>query len=351
MNKLTKEYAMSVLREHLTALAGHLDDESIQEIMVNDPDNIFAERRGEITKLEGIALSDEGMDAALNILANVNDRESTQIMDARLPGLRIAGARTPTAMRGNMVCIRRHSSTKFTLRDYVASGQFNVLERNPLWDQIDQAEKKLLSELRHGGQAVADFLQWAVQTRKNLVLSGATSSGKTTLLNSLIREIPKEDRLITIEDTGELQVGVPNYVSFETNPILGVSVRDLVKHALRCRPDRIVVGEIRGAEAFDLMDALNTGHPGSGVSFHADSSAGALPRLESMLRMAPEAQNWPLADLRRQIAITFPFIVHAQRVGGQRGPQEIRQILGAENGVYQTRLLYSKIPREDAAYA
>jgi len=351
MNKLTKEYAMKVLREHLTQLTDYLDDKDIQEIMINNAQNVFVERLGTIKKLEGLTLSEEGLSAALNILANINDKDSTQIMDARLPGLRIAGARMPTAMHGNMMCIRRHSSVKRTLADYVASGSFNVLPRDPKWDEHTRDVQRMLAALRHGGQVVADFLQWAVQTRSNLVLSGATSSGKTSLLNALTEEIPDEDRLITIEDTGELQVSVPNSVSFETNPVLGVSVRDLVKHSLRCRPDRIIVGEIRGAEAFDLMDALNTGHPGSGVSFHADSSDGALPRLESMLRMAPEAQNWPLADLRRQVAITFPFIVHAQRVGGQRGPQEIRQILGAENGVYQTRLLYSKIPREESAYA
>jgi len=351
MNKRDTEHAMSVLREHLTDISTLLDNESIQEIMINDPLNIFTESRGTISRLENVVLSDESLDASLNILANMNEKDSTQIMDARLPGLRIAGARRPTAMHGNMMCIRRHSSHKLTLGQYVKNGNFDVLPRDPERDAFDRDVQRMLVELRNGGQVVADFLQWVQRSRKNVVLSGATSSGKTTLLNALLGEIPPDDRVITIEDTGELQVGLPNFVSFEANPRIGVTVRDLVKHALRCRPDRIIVGEIRGAEAFDLMDALNTGHPGSAVSFHADSSAGALPRLESMLRMAPEAQNWPLADLRRQVAITFPFIVHAQRIGGQRGPQEIRQILGAEGGVYQTKLLYSKVHREESAYA
>lgn len=205
--------------------------------------------------------------------------------------------------------------------------------------------------MRRGGSTIRDFFQWVVERRHNIVLSGSTSAGKTTLLNALLDLVPCSDRVITVEDTAELRLNVPNHVALEANQALGISVRDLVRLSLRCRPDRIVLGEVRGAEAFDLLDALNTGHPGSQVSLHADSSAMALPRLESMLRMAPETQNWPLHDLRRQIASTFRFVVHAQRVGPSRGPREIREILGVDaNGSYQTRLLFSKIQLQDQHY-
>lgn len=350
MNKHDREHALKALREHLTEILVYLDDPNIQEIMINTPRDIFIERRGEMQRTDA-RLTDEAMDASLNILANVNDKDSTSLMDARLPGLRIAAARAPIAIHGHMMCIRRHSTVRLTLADYLGQGAFDVLDQTPVGSDLDRDVLHMFKHMRHGGQAVADFLQWIQISKINIALSGATSSGKTTLLDALLRAIPHLDRLLTIEDTSELQLSAPNFVSFEANPSAGITVRDLVRHALRSRPDRIIVGEIRGAEAFDLLDALNTGHPGSTVSFHADSSATALPRLESMLRMAPEAQNWPLADMRRQIALTFPYIVHAQRIGGRRGPQEIRRILGADNGIYQTQLLYSKVPREESAYA
>ncbi|WP_321943724.1 CpaF family protein [Paraburkholderia tropica] len=351
MNKLSTAYALGILRDHLAPIGPFLDDPDVQEIMINRPDSIYVEKRGDMHLQEGLSLSDDAIAAALNVLGNVNDRHSAQVIDARMPGLRIAAARTPTAMHGNSMCIRKHATHRIDMADYVRTGAFDALPPDAAQMQFDREVERMLAHMRHGGQVIADFFQWVSEARLNIVLSGATSSGKTTLLNALIELIAEEDRLITIEDTGELQVRVPNFVSFETNPALGVGVRDLVRLSLRYRPTRIVVGEIRGAEAFDLMDALNTGHPGSAVSFHADSSDMAPARLESMIRMAPEAQNWPLADLRRQVASTFRFIVHAQKVGGRRGPQEIRQILGAKDGVYQTRLLYSKVKREDHHYA
>jgi pilus assembly protein CpaF len=350
MNEHSRQHAVEMLREHLHPLLPFWDDPDVQELMLNNPNTFFIERKGQMERIEGFSLSNDRIDAALNIIANLNDKDSTHIMDARMPGIRVAAARTPTAMHGSSMCIRKHTSQKRRLIDYERDGSFDVAEEtSEQLEAITRAEA-MLSNLRYGGSVVTEFLSWVVETRLNVIVSGATSAGKTTLLNAMGECIPDDDRVVTIEDTAELQPRMPNFVSFETNPALGVSIRDLVRLSLRYRPTRIIVGEVRGAEAFDVLDALNTGHPGSQLTYHSETSAMALARLESMIRMAQEAQNWPLADLRRQIAGTFKFIVHAQRVGGQRGPQEIRQILGAENGVYQTRLLFSKVKREDAAY-
>ncbi|TAL56902.1 ATPase, T2SS/T4P/T4SS family [Pandoraea sp.] len=353
MDRLTAAYALQILAQHLAPIRALLDDPTIQEIMINAFDDIRIERAGEIEHLADIRLDEAGLSTAITIIANMNDKGAPRpILDARLAGLRIAAAKKPIAMRGDMMCIRKHAMRHITLVDYLQRGAFDVV---PFDERVSGAERRrmtqLLAGLKHGGQAVLDFLQWMIEAHINAILSGSTSAGKTTLLNALTGVIPAHERLITIEDTGELQVHVPNYVSFETNPGQGITVRDLVRLALRCRPDRIVVGEVRGPEAFDLLDALNTGHSGSAVSFHADSSALALPRLESMIRMAPETQNWPLVDLRRQIANTFRFVIHAQRVGASRGPCEIREILGVDDqGRYLTRLLFSKIQQEASAY-
>jgi Flp pilus assembly CpaF family ATPase len=189
-----------------------------------------------------------------------------------------------------------------------------------------------------------------MRERINVAFSGGTSSGKTTLLNAMIDAMPASDRIVTIEDTAELQVHASNHVGLETN--LGITVRDLVRFSLRIRPDRIIVGEVRGAEAFDLMEALNTGHPGSIVSFHADSADTAPARLESLIRMSDEGRLLTMTDLRQKIASTFRFFVHAERQGAVRGPVEIREVLGVEDDRYSTRRLFSRYADvEEAVHA
>jgi Flp pilus assembly CpaF family ATPase len=193
-----------------------------------------------------------------------------------------------------------------------------------------------------GGEALADFFVRLMQARINFVITGSTSSGKTAFLNMLAQYIPEWERVVTIEDTQELQIKVLNWLAFEANPTLGVDIRALVKHALRNRPNRILVGEARGPEMFDILDAYNTGHPGSAVTFHSNSAAQALPRLENMVRMAPEASNWPLHDLRAQIASTFGYVIHCSNAGGIRGPVEVQAIRGCDNGQYQLETLFQR---------
>ncbi|WP_429500808.1 CpaF family protein (plasmid) [Robbsia andropogonis] len=351
MNKRDAEQALLILRTHLEPIVPFMDDPAVQEIMINRPDTIWVERSGEMVLQEGCKIAPERLETALNLIGNLNGKPHMAVMDARMPGLRIAAARAPTSIHGTSMSIRKHSVNRISLDSYLARGAFDVQAQDARQIQIDREIVSMLSAMREGGTAVRDFFQWVIESKTNIILSGATSSGKTTLLNALTEAIPAEDRVVTIEDTAELQLAVPNYVSFETNESEGITIRHLVRLALRYRPNRVIVGEVRGAEAFDLLDVLNTGHPGSAVSFHSDTSDLAPARLESMIRMAPETQNWPLADLRRQIAATFRFIVHAQRVGGSRGPKEIREILGVKDGVYLTRLLFSKVDTEVNQYA
>ncbi|CAM2187855.1 Flp pilus assembly CpaF family ATPase [Paraburkholderia sacchari] len=349
MSRLTYEYAIEVLNDYLGPLQPMLADPDVQEIMVNCADTVFVERNEAVSYVAGVDLDPDALDRAITILANVNAKAQTPLLDARLPGLRLAAARHPVAVRGDMLSIRKHARRRIGLGEYERSGAFDVLPavRSSLTRRHNAA---LLERLAAGGAALREFFQWVMHERINVAFSGGTSSGKTTLLNAMIDAMPASDRIVTIEDTAELQVHAPNHVGLETN--LGITVRDLVRFSLRIRPDRIIVGEVRGAEAFDLMEALNTGHPGSIVSFHADSADTAPARLESLIRMSDEGRLMTMADLRQKIASTFRFFVHAERQGAVRGPVEIREVLGVEHDRYRTRRLFSRYADvEEAVHA
>jgi pilus assembly protein CpaF len=332
-----------VLRGDLGSLYQYFDDPSVQEIMINGPENIWIERAGQFERLE-LSIPSSTLISAITTVANINTKSSTKspLLDARLPGLRVAATMPPVATSGASMCIRRHSSQVRKLDTYVEQGAFD-----PVW-RFDSAKTQKIVErpsdesIAQGGQAIADLFRWIVSTRQNLAVTGATSAGKTSLLNAIAQEIPATDRVATIEDTAELQISVPNHIGFEANPTYGVDIRSLVKHTLRYRPHRIFVGEVRGGEAFDMLDAYNTGHPGSAVSFHSDSAESGLYRLENMVRMAPEASGWPLADLRRQIAMTFPFVVHAGVLHGWRALNEVIEVIGATEDGYHTKSLFKR---------
>ncbi len=334
-----KEHAEQVLRFQLAPINQFLEDSAVQEVMVNAPDDIWIERSGSYLPA-GITIPTDALTSAVTTLANINDKSTTSVLDCRLPGLRIAATLPPISVRGPSMSVRRHAARVFSLEDYVEAGAF--APRRKVGGSAAGEARPADSTVEAGDRGLSDFLRWAVHARHNLIVAGSTSSGKTTLLNAIAAEIPRRYRVGTIEDTAELRIVVPNYFSFEANAAAGVDMRALVRHTLRYRPDRVIVGEIRGAEAFDMLDAYNTGHPGSAVSFHSDSAEMALSRLENMVRMAPEASNWPLVDLRRQIASTFRFVIHASTVDGQRGPNEVLEILGIQDGTYRLRSLFRR---------
>jgi len=287
----------------------YLNDSQVTEIMVNAPDEIFVEKDGELEPVEA-AFRDEQhiLNVIDRIVAPLGRRvdESTPFVDARLPdGSRVNAIIPPLALRSPALTIRRFSADPFTLKRLV---------------EMESIDKQM-----------AGFLQACIRARLNILISGGTGSGKTSTLNALARCIPKGERLVTIEDTAELQLTAPNLVSLESRPpnIEGageVNIRTLVFNALRMRPDRIIVGEVRGPEAFDMLQAMNTGHPGSLTTVHANSPADAVRRLESMVLMA--GLDLPQPAIREQIASSLDLILQQERMpGGSRKVVSIAEVL------------------------
>uniref|UniRef100_UPI003BEEDD9F CpaF family protein n=1 Tax=Burkholderia arboris TaxID=488730 RepID=UPI003BEEDD9F len=340
------QHDQKVFCAHLAPIAPLLDDPAVIEIMINGPDTVFAERLGSVEKVP-VKLAAANISGAYKALASINDQDHHPILDCRMPQLRVAMALTPIAVHGPAMAIRKHRTSARKLQQYLEEGLFEPGQ--PRVRRI--VARGDTPDISGGGQALYDFLVWLVQSRMNYLLAGSTSAGKTTFLNALISMIPDLERLIVIEDTTELIVSLSNYLQLEANPDIGVSIAALVRLALRMRPDRICIGEVRGATAYDLMDALNTGHPGSAATLHADSPEQALPRLESMIRQAPQAANWPLAAMRAQIASTFRYVIFASKEAG-RAPESIVEILGVDDrGEYRFKPLYSRFADNDAAFS
>ena len=286
-----------------------LNDPTITEIMVNAPREIFIEREGELEAVQ-VAFRDQEhiLHVIDRIVAPLGRRvdESTSFVDARLPdGSRVNAIIPPLALRSPALTIRSFSAEPFTLKRLVSLTTLN--------------------------SQMAGFLQACVRSRLNILISGGTGSGKTSTLNALARCIPKEERLVTIEDTAELQLNAANLVSLESRPpnIEGsgeVTIRTLVRNALRMRPDRIIVGEVRGPETFDMLQAMNTGHPGSLTTVHANSPKDAIRRLESMVLMA--GLELPQPAIRDAIASSLDIIIQQERLpGGNRKIVAIAEVL------------------------
>jgi len=334
--KSLEEHASLVFKTSLHAILPFIEDPDVQEIMVNRPDEVWVERHGEMKKVN-VEISNVHVESAVRALASANNKDVGLVLDCRMPGFRIAAALTPVAIRGAAICIRKHSLVERTLYSYRDAGGFGPLphlSNRP----VDRPADDLV---RKGGDAVREFLTWMIRSRQNAIIAGGTSSGKTTFLNALLTEVPDDQRVLTIEDTAELRVKTPNHVGLESMPDEGVNIRSLVRLALRFRPDRIFVGEVRGAESYDFLDAMNTGHSGGACSLHADSPELALSRIESMVRMNESASTLPHQVLREQIASTFQFVVFCSRRGNRRGPEQIVEVLGVDpNGHYITSPIF-----------
>ncbi len=287
-------------------------DPAVTEVMVNGPERIYVERGG---RIEPVALRLEGDAAVRHLIDRVvaplglHIDESRPWVDARLPdGSRVHAIIPPLSINGPTLTIRRFSRVPLTATDLVE-----------------------LATIEHG---LLGHLKEAVRTRRNVLVSGGAGAGKTTLLGVLSSFIPDGERIITIEDAAELRLGQEHVVSLETRPpnIEGrgeVTVRDLVRNALRMRPDRIVVGEVRGAEAFDMLQAMNTGHTGSMSTIHANGASDALARLEAMVLMA--GTGLPLQAVRRQIASAIHLVAHMTRqTDGTRRVGEVLHVHGIE---------------------
>lgn len=299
-----------------------VDDPDITEIMINGTDNIFIERQGRLQVWNKSFVEKEKLeDVIQQIVAKCNRtvNEANPIVDARLEnGSRVNIVLAPVALNGPIVTIRRFSDDPITMSKLLQFGSITE-------------------------EAVA-FLKNLVYAGYNIFISGGTGSGKTTFLNALSEFIPKEERIITIEDSAELQIrGVPNLVRMETRNanVEGcqeITIRDLIKSSLRMRPDRIVVGEVRGAEALDMLQCLNTGHDGSLSTGHANSARDMLSRLETMVLMG---MDLPLSAIRRQMASGIDIIVHLGRLRDKtRKVLEIVEVTGFENQEIVIQPLY-----------
>jgi pilus assembly protein CpaF len=294
-----------------------LRDETVTEIMVNGPDRIFIEQKGKIRKAD-VAFRDEQhvRDIIDRIVGPIGRRidESTPLVDARLPdGSRVNAVIRPLAVSGPSISIRKFAKKAYHLEDLERYGTFSP-------------------EMR-------DFLRAAVKAKLNVLISGGTGSGKTTTLNALSYEIPLDERIVTVEDSAELQLQHPNMVNLESKPpnVEGkgaYTIRDLVKNALRMRPDRIVVGECRAGEALDMLQAMNTGHEGSLTTAHANNPSDAIARLETMVLMS--GVDLPLPAVRRQIAAALDIILQQSRLlDGSRRITHITEVLDLEGADVQ----------------
>lgn len=299
-----------------------LMDPGVTEIMVNRHDEIFVERAGRLVPAGTTFSSEQAVLGIVDrIVAPLGRRidDAAPMVDARLPdGSRVNAVIAPIALRGTSLTIRKFPSRRLTLGDLMATGALD--------------------------QSMGQFLTHCVRHRRNLVVSGGTGSGKTSLLNVLSNAIPAGERIITIEDAAELRLDHVHLVALEARPanLEGrgqVEIRDLVRNALRMRPDRIVVGECRGGEAFDMLAAMNTGHEGSLTTLHANSPRDALSRLETMILMA--GMDLPLSAVREHIAASVDFIVQLVRVAdGRRMVSAIVEVTGLEAGRIQMQELF-----------
>lgn len=320
-SRLKKELFASI--RQLDVLEEFLTDNSVTEIMVNGPDSIFVEREGKLMLQKVRFESREKLsDVIQQIVARVNRvvNEGSPIVDARLAGgARVNVVMPPVALNGPILTIRRFPDRPMEEEDLYRLGSVT--------------------------REAMEFLKKLVYARFNIFVSGGTGSGKTTFLNVLSNFIPSEERLITIEDNAELQIrNIPNLVRLETRNAnvegcMPVSIRDLIKTALRMRPDRIIVGEVRSEEAIDLLMAMNTGHDGSLSTGHANSAKDMLVRLETMVLMGMEM---PLHAIRRQIASAVDIIVHLGRLRDHsRKVLEIMEVVGYVDGEIVLSPLYT----------
>lgn len=316
--------AAEVLNEAvgLGPLEDLLADEGVTEIMVNKFDDIYVERNGKLTK-SGVTFSsdDAVMSAIERIVSPLGRRidESSPMVDARLKdGSRVNAIIPPLALRGPCLTIRKFAKQKLTSDDMIKFGAIN--------------------------ENMVKFLEMAVKQRKNIIISGGTGSGKTTLLNVLSNFIPPNERIVTVEDAAELKLNQPHLVGLEARPANlegkgAVPIRDLVKNCLRMRPDRIVVGECRGGEALDMLQAMNTGHDGSLTTAHANTPRDLISRLEVMVMMT--GMELPISAIREMVASAVDIVVQQTRFSdGSRKIVNIAEITGVEQNIVQMQDIF-----------
>lgn len=326
---VTMEERVSMCEQVFSAIRGFgildmiMKDDNITEVMINGPKDIFIEKKGRLQRLDKEFESERRLEDVVQKIVGMAGREVNQanpIVDTRLPdGSRVNVVLPPISLHGATVTIRKFSKTPMTVEQLLKY-------------------KSITPE-------VAKVLEILVRAKYNIFICGGTGSGKTTFLNAVSNYIPHDERVITIEDSAELQIaGIDNLVSMETRNANAsgsgaITIRDLIKSSLRMRPERIIVGEVRGGEALDMLQAMNTGHDGSLSTGHANSTKDMLSRLETMVLQG--AEGLPLEAIRQQIASALDIIIHLSRLRDKsRKTMEITEVCGYENGEIVLNPLY-----------
>lgn len=325
MNSASIHPGFRLILPYLRQIENLILDPEISEIMINSPSDIFIEKQGVMEKALGVTIPTDQLRVAVqNIARSLGDdiSEEKPILDSRLPdGSRIAAVLPPCSIHGITLTIRKFNIRNFTIADLIRIGTIT--------------------------EEMAAYLQAAIAGRKNVLISGGTGTGKTTLLNILADFIPDEDRLLVIEDTAEIHIRKPNLVRFEARrqqgpKIPAVTIRDLLKASLRHRPERTILGEIRGEEAFDLLQALNTGHSGSLSTIHANSASQALSRLASCVLQS--GIELPYKAIKASIADCIHLLVHIERRHASRYINEILAIksYSPTGDAYQLKTIFHR---------
>lgn len=295
--------SFDIILPFLRPLAAFIEDADVSEVMVNAGGLVFVERHGIIARAEHAQISEKNLLVAVRNIARLlgdDISEEQPILDARLPdGSRVAAVIPPCSLGGTTLTIRKFQNRRFSVDDLLRTGMLTV--------------------------GALELLRTAINDKRTILISGGTSTGKTTLLNALASLLPSADRIVLIEDTAELRVDQPNVVRFEARreqrDLPSVTIRDLLKATLRHRPDRIIVGEVRGGEAYDLLQALNTGHAGTLSTIHANSALQALARLSSCALQG--GVDLPYRAVRHQIAESIQLVVHVARKSSSRQVVEL----------------------------
>lgn len=317
----------ATIAHYLAPLRAHLDDATVSEVMVNAPDEIYVERAGQLVRTDARFADRETYEAAINNILQYTGRnidETRPLVDARLPdGSRVHVARSPCARHGTVMTIRKFARDMLDMDNLVDVGTLTP--------------------------QASEYLHVAVAAEQNMLVSGGTSSGKTSLLNALSRFIPPGQRIVVIEDSAELQLQQGHVISLEARAADahgrgGVPIRELFRSSLRLRPDRIVIGEVRGGEALDMIQAMTSGHGGSLGTIHATGPTDALSRLETLALMSQV--ELPLHALRAQAASAIDLIVQMQRqLGGNRIVTQITEIVGLrDDSHYELRDIFNLAP-------
>jgi pilus assembly protein CpaF len=294
----------------LRPIADLILDPTVSEIMVNGSQRVFVERDGVVYPVEDVTIEERSLKVAVKNIARLlgdDVSEETPILDARLPdGSRVAAVLPPCSLGGTTLTIRKFHSRFWTCEELVRVGMIT--------------------------EDLVDLVRTSLATRDNILISGGTGTGKTTLLNALATLLPASDRIVLIEDTAELTIAHPNLVRFEARreqpDVKAVTIRDLLRATLRHRPDRVIVGEVRGGEAFDLLQALNTGHSGSLSTIHANSAEHALARFASCVLQS--GIDLPYTAIRRLISESINLVLHVERSRGVRSVTEGVHVVGYE---------------------